>query len=111
MPGAQLMIDTDRVPDPLTLGYRAYLASSGAALTINTAEIVGTNVVRLTLSADPGAPVRVEYARDTGDTLDTWARGRGLIYVDSRVRSPFAEFGTPKTIRHYALRMREITPN
>lgn len=111
MPASQLMIDTDRIPDPGTLGYRAYLAETGAPLTISTAEIVGTNIVRVILAADPGGPVRVDYARDTGDTLNTWARGRGQIYVDSRVHSPFSEYGAPKTIRHYALRMREITPN
>lgn len=110
MPGAQLMVDTDHVPDPGTRGYRAYIAASGAPLTISAADIVGTDIVRLTLAADPGEPVRVDYARDTGATLSQWARGRGQIYVDSRVPSPFAEFGTPQTIRHYALRMRDVTP-
>lgn len=111
MPGTQLLIDSDHVPNPGTLGFRAYLESDGTPLTINSAVIVGLNKVRLTLSADPGAAVRVEYAINTGSPLNQWARGRGNIYVDTGVASIFSAYGTPATIRHYALRMRIVTPS
>jgi hypothetical protein len=108
MPGlAILHADTDWVPTVANLGFVAALASDGTALTINSAAVLDADTVRLTLSANPGAPVRIDYARDNNNAQTTWARGRGLIYVDSGVASPIAAaHGAPATIRHYCLRFR-----
>ncbi|MGW8202635.1 hypothetical protein ACWGM0_08805 [Sphingomonas bisphenolicum] len=110
MPGPQLLVDGDIVPDPGSKGFNCFLAADGTPLTINGVGIVGTNVLRLILSADPGGPVRVDYARDTGAATALWARGRGNLYVAGGPSS-FTAYGTPAKVRHYALRMSEITPS
>jgi hypothetical protein len=106
MPGlAALHADSDWVPTVPNLGFNAFMASDGAPLTINSATVLDADTVRLTLSANPGAPVTINYARDNSNPQTTWARGRGLIYVDSGTPSPIAaSHGAPATIRHYSLR-------
>lgn len=111
LPGlATLIADGDWVPTVPNLGFVAALASDGSALTINSAVILDADTVRITLSANPGAAVRLDYARDNSNAQTLWARGRGLLYVNSGVASPIAAAnGGPATIRHYCLRFRITT--
>jgi len=90
-----------------TKGFKVRLASDNTPLTISSVTFVGSNKVRITLSADPGAGVIVSYAISTHTATGSgaWALGRGLLMSQSSQQSTFNRLGfaVPSNIRFYAV--------
>lgn len=106
VPAGALAFDTTWVAAAPNKGFRAYLVSSGVELTISSAVILDTDTVRIALSADPGGPVRIDYALAADTTDDGWASGRGQLISPTGVASIWHAkgFAVPATINHYCVR-------
>jgi hypothetical protein len=113
MPGVGgLLVDADWVPNVANLGFRVLAANYVTVLAISSVAVTAANVITITLAADPGAQVVVQYGSFTSNPQSTWSGGRGLIYQSSGVPAQMSKAiaGTPAVIRHYLIRLFEITP-
>lgn len=108
-PTIPLSFDTDWIfgaNAPANKGIKASLDSSGAALTVSSVTLAPDPLEFLvTLSADPGAPVRLENARTYEPVSGTMAACRSQIYMSSGVPSTFYAMGfaIPPVTRYYLM--------
>jgi hypothetical protein len=85
-------------PNNTALGFE-YSDNSGVTLpTITNVEIVGANVIRITLSSAPTGTVReLRYAYTASETASTgggrWSGARGNVFVESTI--PSSNYGYP----------------
>lgn len=106
VPAGDLAFDTDWVAAAPNYGFRAYAVSGGAELTITSVVVLDADTVRITLSANPGGKVRIDYALASDSTDDGWASGRGQLISPTGVPSIFhaLDFAVPEFVNHYCVR-------
>lgn len=104
----EISLDGDWVLAVANAGF-VYADDSASGITITGVAISGADIL-LTLSGDCSGETnpRIDYAIFNA-TATGWAAGRGLIYADTHVASPFHQRGyaVPGTIRCYCTRFTE----
>ena len=100
----RLSFDNDWVPDVPNKGFLVF-NQHGSAAEIRSVEIDGTYVL---IRLGDGAEIsggKLEYATYNSPNVVWWASGRGLLYAETDVPSPYHAMGfpIPKLVRHYCV--------
>lgn len=102
-PGTDILaLDIDWIPPVADMGFLVR-DHAQAVVPIRSVSIDQENVI-IDLDATLCGNGTLEYATHNDPGVEWWASGRGQIFADSNVDSPFHKLGyaVPKTVRHYA---------
>ena len=103
-PGTDLLaLDIDWIPPVANMGFLVR-DHAQALVPIRSVHIDGGNLI-IDLDTTLYGNGTLEYATHNDPGVEWWASGRGQIFAESNVYSPFHKLGyaVPKTIRHYAV--------
>jgi len=103
-PGAShLCFDDDWIPAVPGKGF-LFQDASGAQCIIENVRL-DDHVVSILLESPPAAGGTLSYATFNGPGVEWWASGRGHLFAETGIPSPFAalSFDVPRTIRHYCV--------
>lgn len=100
----QLLLDRDWIPPAPDEGFTVKSAS-GEQLSISNVSIDRETIVITLHQPLTTSYCLVDYATYNSPGIEWWASGRGHVYADSNVPSPYHELGfnIPATIRHYCV--------